>query len=105
MKNFNFYCIDCDCKNKDLSHKERTFVIPMTEEEKEGGDVICHNSEKSILKCQGYIPTWGIGKFNSLTPDQKQQVLLKRSKEHFKKNITEDKYEKNKSLIKKFKAE
>ena len=102
-KKYNFYCVNCDCSNKDKHHNQKTFVIPMTEEEKEENDIACPNNSEVVLKCQGYSPTWGLNKFDSLTPDQKQQVLLKRSRDHYKKNIAEERHEKNKALIKNFK--
>lgn len=98
-KKFNFCCLDCSCGNN-----RNNFVIEMTEQEKEENDVKCPNDESKILKCLGYIPSWGVNKFNSMTPDQKQAVLTKRSREHYKKDIKEQKYVKNKELIEKFKG-
>jgi hypothetical protein len=102
MKKFNFYCVDCNCANKNAGHKNQTFVIELTDEEKEENDVVCPNNSENVLKCLGYTPGWSHNKFDSMSSDQKQAVLLKRSKNHFKKEISEQKYEKNKQLIKKF---
>lgn len=100
-RKYNYWCPGCTCG---AQGNKRNFTIPLTEEEKNENDIKCPNDETVILKCMGYTPTWGHNKFDSMTGNEKQAVLLKRSKEHFKKEITEVKYQKNKDLVEKFKG-
>lgn len=104
----NFKCKSCKKIHSVSSYRlsikndEKVYVDPKTKEA-----LRCECSKKTILeyvegKFNGFCTTFG--KFSSMTPDQKQEVLKKRSKEHFKKEINEQKYEKNKQLIKKFRS-
>lgn len=97
IRNYNFFCVDCTC-----SESNKNFVLQATESEVNLEDFLCPNNRDKVLKPLGYKPSWSIGKFDAMSPDQKQGVLLKRSKEHYKKEISEQKYEKNKKLIEKF---
>lgn len=83
---YNYWCQNCNCG---ASGANRNFQITKDDSEK---DVLeyCPNHELSDpMKLMGEASFGGIGKFQSMTPIQRQEVLKKRSHEHFNREIRE----------------
>lgn len=76
MTTYNCFCFDCP-------GKESRFQVTSETEPKEIVCPICGNTKTKIL---GQV-CGCFAKFGSMTPQEKQKVLKKRSTEHFKKEI------------------
>jgi len=92
IQRYNYWCPNPTGK----CTQRINFIITKPEEEKDNKEY-CLECE-SELKLMGIVPYGGVGKFQSMTPQQKQQVLQKRSKEHFKKHIKDKQIEINRKL-------
>lgn len=93
MTKYNYCCINDECEEtKNFIHIK----------EEEDGDVpeYCPTC-KQELKLMGEIPYGGIGKFKTLSPNEKQGVLKKRSQKHFQKHIKDRRREEDLSHLKK----
>lgn len=96
MINYNYCCLNENCDNK------KNQLIQKEEKEERRPEYCIDCGE--IMKLLGFVPAGGIGKFAGMTPTQKHQVLLKRSREHFaagKDNIKDRKH----ALNQQFKTE
>ena len=80
-KTFKFCCQNAKCESA-----WQDFHLSMTQEESDKG-VNCELCGE-IAKRLGVLPFGGHLRVGSMTPQQKQQVLKQRSKEHSKKNIS-----------------
>ena len=83
MVNFKYWCFTDECFVKDLKNG---YIIEKEESEE-------HKEERcpdcgEILKLAGRVAP-GVLKFNSMSPQEKSQVLKQRSKVHFQKDIKE----------------
>jgi hypothetical protein len=76
------------CPNIEGCSSRQNVVIEKSEEDKSPEFCLECGEE---LKLLGIIPAGGFLKFSSSTPQQKREVLKKRSHEHFKKEVEEKK--------------
>lgn len=93
MTKYNYCCINDDCEETQNFH-----II----KEEEDGDIpeYCLTC-KEELKLMGEVPYGGIGKFKMSSPNEKRQILKKRSREHFQKHIKDRQREEDLSHLKK----
>lgn len=92
-----FKCIFSKCKStrEKLTEKRYKWASDNTKEY----CLDCGHKMIEVIPVQVNAPT--IGKFANMTPAQRQQVLKKRSHEHFKKHIADKKYEMNRAYVQK----
>jgi hypothetical protein len=83
MPLYNFLCLDCGNKQG----KELTFDEVASEDLVIVCDCCNGSNMQKIIKSDFPFPY--LSTFNSLSQEEKKQVLKKRSHEHFKKNIEE----------------
>lgn len=77
MRRYNCFCLSCGKRYQEDSEKEPQNT-PCPE---------CGSGETKVLGEQCGV----FGKFSSMSPQEKQKVLKKRSTEHFKKEIKDKK--------------
>ena len=98
--------VNFKCKSCKKEHTISNFSIVIRNENKFHVQAKTHKPLLCDCKKKGeleYIGEFGgFGTSVKMSKQQMQSSLKKRSKEHFKKEINEQKYEKNKQLIKKF---
>jgi len=83
---YNYWCPNDSeiCK----APNSRRFLIKKDESERENKELCPYCN--GTLKLMGELPYGGIGKFNMMSPTQKQQALRKRSLDHAKKHHNPD---------------
>ena len=103
MVNYNYYCIGCTCGAKE---KDTTFII---EKETKTNDLFELPTDEercpindSVLKLMGQNLAGGFAKFASSSPDERREVLKKRSHTHYKKEIQEKVRESDRDLMRSF---
>ncbi len=94
MAVFNYWCENCNCGAK---VSQQNFQVNKSEEE-ENVPEICPNSEHLEMKLMGQEMSGGYAKFSAMTPTQKKEVLKKRSRAHYQKEIKEKKLNMNREL-------
>lgn len=99
MITFNYYCTDCTCGAE--PGKDKTFEMTLSEKEGKKKQV-CPNFEGSkrskavvYLKLLGQKMSTGLLRFSgkTMTLDQKQAALKKRSSVDYEKNVKDRKHE------------
>jgi hypothetical protein len=93
---YKFWCTNCTC-GLDKKGSERDFEFEL-EEGTEGEELICPNIDEdklsedtAPLKLMGEKMFAGYLKTSNYTPQQKRQMLKKRSSQHFQKEIRDRK--------------
>lgn len=83
---YNYWCVDCNCENKEKHSSYRNFVIEKPES-KEKRKEPCPNNPKLKLKLMGMLTYGG----TTMSKEERIVSLKKRSKDHFNKEIKEKK--------------
>lgn len=100
----------CDCCDKEFEYDKYSMKILTTSK---GSETVYFNKNtKEIFVCEkgsnlkpkdnSFKGVPMFQSYSSLSKQDQQKSLLKRSQEHFKKNIAEEKYERNKKAVEKF---
>ena len=85
-KNFNYCCLEgtvCGQKSNVVITKDESL------EDQEESCPMCGKPMKHI----GFVGHGGVAKFANMTPNERKQVLKKRSHEHFNREVKEQKRE------------
>lgn len=93
---YNYFCTDCICG---AVGKQKDFKIEV-EKGVDEEDMNCPNNDSVKLKCIGQNLSGGTLKMSGklISREDKQKIMLKRSHDHFKKEIEPVKREMNRKL-------